>query len=70
MHYGRFLTYNVVGAVAWVGIFLFGGYFFGGIPFVEDNLMAVLAVVVLITIVPLVIEYIRHRRAARVAAAD
>jgi membrane-associated protein len=69
MHYGRFLEFNVVGAVAWVGLFVASGYFFGALPWVEKNLTLVLAAVVLITTVPIVWEWARTRRADRKAAA-
>lgn len=68
MDYVHFITYNMVGGVAWVGLFLFGGYLFGGIPFVENNLVLVLVAVVVITTIPIVVEYLRQRRISRQAA--
>ena len=62
MKYFKFLTYNVIGGIAWVGFFLFAGYFFGGIPFVEKNLTFVIYSIVLISFLPIVIEYIRTRK--------
>ena len=69
MHYRRFLEFNVVGAVAWVGLFVASGYFFGRIPAVEKNLTLVLIGVVIVTTIPIVIEYLRSKRADRRAAA-
>lgn len=69
MHYGRFLEFNVVGGVAWVGIFVAGGYFFGSIPAVAENLTLVLAGVVLVTLIPVFAESLRSRR-KHVAAGD
>jgi membrane-associated protein len=70
MEYVRFLAYNAVGAVTWVGLFLFGGYLFGGIPFVRKNFVLAILVVIVITTIPIVVEYVRQRRISHRAAAD
>jgi membrane-associated protein len=70
MEYSRFLAYNAVGAVAWVGLFLFGGYLFGGVPFVRQNFVLVIVAVIVITTIPIVVEYVRQRRISRRAVAD
>ncbi|MDO8949630.1 MAG: DedA family protein [Actinomycetota bacterium] len=71
MTYGRFLAFNVVGGVVWVAVFLFAGFFFGRIPWVEKNLTLVLLLFVVVTTIPIVIEYVRARRdAAREVAAS
>jgi membrane-associated protein len=57
MRYRRFATYNVVGAVAWVAICLFSGYRFGLIPLVHDNFEIVLIAIVLISVLPMAIEF-------------
>jgi len=69
MSYARFIVYNVVGGVAWVAICLFSGYFFGNLPFVRKNFSLVILVIILISIMPALIEYLRHRREAKRAAA-
>jgi membrane-associated protein len=61
MKYSRFLVYNVVGGMLWVGIFVFLGYFFGNIPFVQENFELVIVAIILISIVPMVIEFVRSR---------
>jgi membrane-associated protein len=61
MHYGRFISYNIVGAFLWTGIFIWLGYFFGNIPFVQENFELVIVVIILVSIVPMVIEYIRSK---------
>lgn len=61
MEYRRFLTYNVVGAFLWTGIFIWLGYFFGNIPFVQDNFELVIVLIILISVVPMAIEYVRGR---------
>jgi len=69
MSYGRFLAYNVVGGVLWVAICLFAGYFFGNLPFVKKNFSLVIVAIVLVSILPALVEYLRHRREAKRAAA-
>ena len=61
MHYGRFLSYNIVGAFLWTGIFIWLGYFFGNIPFVRENFELVIVVIILVSIVPMVIEFVRSK---------
>ena len=69
MSYVRFLAYNVVGGVLWVAICLFAGYFFGNLPFVKKNFSLVIVAIVLLSILPALVEYLRHRRDAKRAAA-
>jgi membrane-associated protein len=68
MDYKRFITFNVVGGVVWVAIFVFLGYLFGNIPFVKDNFEIVTLGIVFISILPMVFEYVRSRRHANAAA--
>lgn len=63
MHYGRFLRYNIIGAVVWVCLFSYAGYFFANIPIVKNNLSLVLAAIIIISILPAIIEIIRAKRA-------
>jgi membrane-associated protein len=62
MDYRKFVFYNVVGGVVWVGLFVFAGYFFGNIPTVERNFELVILVIIFLSILPPVIEYIRSRK--------
>ncbi|MBD9483612.1 DedA family protein [Pseudomonas sp. PDM14] len=64
MPYRRFATYNVVGAVLWVTLFSYAGYFFGNLPVVQSNLHYLIVAIIFVSILPGVIEIIRHRRAA------
>jgi membrane-associated protein len=64
MSYGHFITYNVVGGILWVGIFLFLGYFFGNLPFVQDNFSVVVIAIILISVLPMAYEFIKERRRA------
>jgi len=61
MGYKKFLHYNVIGGVSWISICLFGGYLFGNIPVVKHNFTIVILGIVVISIMPALVEYIRHR---------
>ena len=61
MTYPRFLTYNVVGGALWTIIFVWGGYFFGNLPFVKKNFSLVIVAIILLSVMPAVIEYFRAR---------
>jgi len=63
MHYGRFLAYNVGGAIVWVGLFVLAGYLFGNIPIVRDNFTAVIMAIIVLSVLPVVVEGWRARRA-------
>lgn len=65
MTYGRFLAYNVIGGLLWVSVCVFGGYFFGGLSFVKNNFTVVVLAIVFISLVPMLIEFARHRASAR-----
>jgi membrane-associated protein len=65
MRYRCFVTYNVAGAILWVGTCLLAGYFFGTLPFVRDNFGFVVVGIVLVSLVPAATEYIRYRRAPK-----
>jgi membrane-associated protein len=63
MRYTYFATYNVVGALTWVLSFLFAGYWFGQLPAIKRNFHIVIVAIVVISILPMVFEYVRARRA-------
>jgi len=65
MSYWKFISYNVIGGVGWVAIFSFGGYFFGNIPFVKKNFTFVILAIIIISLIPAIVEYFRHRRKNR-----
>ena len=69
MSYARFLLYNVVGGVLWVAVCLAAGYFFGNLPFVKQNFSVVILAIIAVSLLPAVVEYLRHRAQARRAAA-
>ncbi|OGY30521.1 MAG: hypothetical protein A3A57_00315 [Candidatus Woykebacteria bacterium RIFCSPLOWO2_01_FULL_41_12] len=62
MNYFWFLTYNVIGGLFWVGIFVFGGYYFGNIAFVQKNFSLVIVAIIIISLLPGIIEYLRHKK--------
>ena len=62
MSYPKFITYNVVGAVLWVGLFVPAGYFFGNIPTVRENFTLVILAIVALSVLPIALEAIRARR--------
>jgi membrane-associated protein len=61
MRYGKFIVYNVLGAIVWTSVFIFAGYFFGNIPIVRDNFGLVVIAIVLISVLPVGFELVRHR---------
>ncbi len=62
MSYPKFITYNVVGAVLWVGLFVPAGYFFGNIPAVRKNFTLVILAIIALSVLPIAVEAIRARR--------
>ena len=62
MTYGKFISYNIIGGLAWVALFTLGGYFFGNLPFVQDNFSFVIIAIIIISAMPAVIEFLRSRR--------
>lgn len=64
MTYWRFIGYNVIGGVAWIAACIFAGYYFGNLPVVRKNFSLVIVAIVFISILPGIIEYVRHRFAA------
>ncbi len=62
MSYSKFITYNIVGAVLWVGLFVPAGYFFGTIPVVQKNFTLVILAIVALSVLPIAIEAIKARR--------
>lgn len=62
MSYWRFISYNVFGGIFWVGLFSFGGYFFGTLPIVKNNFTLVIAAIIVISFLPMIVELFRHRK--------
>lgn len=62
MHYRLFVMFSALGSVAWISFFVLGGYFFGNIPVIKDNLTMMILVIILVSFVPALREFLRHRR--------
>ena len=62
MTYLKFISYNVIGGVLWIAVFIFGGYFFGNMPVVKNNFSLVIVIIIVLSVMPGVIEYLRQRK--------
>jgi membrane-associated protein len=62
MSYGHFISYNIVGGIVWPAICLFSGYFFANIPFVKDHFSLVAVAIILISVIPIGIEWLKGRK--------
>ena len=62
MDYKEFLTYNLIGGFLWVTGFLFAGYFFGTLPFMQENFHYTVVIIVLVSVLPVVYEFIKSKR--------
>jgi membrane-associated protein len=56
MHYGRFIAYNVLGGFIWIYFFLYAGYWFGGLPFIQRNFKLVILAIIIVSVLPIVWE--------------
>jgi membrane-associated protein len=70
MTYRRFLSYNVIGATVWVASLVYAGYLFGNIPWVKENLTVIVLAIVGISLLPVVIQWLRERRHRKGEAVD
>ena len=61
MTYGHFISYNLIGGILWVTLFTWGGYFFGTLPFVQQNFTLVVLAIIMISVMPAVVEVIKER---------
>lgn len=62
MAYRRFILYSIGGSIGWVLVFILGGYFFGNVPVVKANFTLVILAIIVISLLPGIIEYVRGRR--------
>lgn len=65
MSYPKFAFYNIAGAVLWVAVCVGAGYAFGNVPVVRDNFSLVAIGIVVVSVLPMVVEFIRYRRGPR-----
>ncbi|HEY5741455.1 MAG TPA: DedA family protein [Terrimicrobiaceae bacterium] len=59
MNYAKFIAYNVSGAFLWVGLFVGAGFFFGNLPFVQDNLKLVILGIIIVSVLPIAWEFFK-----------
>jgi membrane-associated protein len=68
MNFRHFITYTAIGGVLWVFLVTLAGYFLGSVPFIKNNIEVVLVGIVALSLIPMGIEFLRHRRQAKQAA--
>lgn len=61
MTYTKFIAFNIIGGVIWCAAFIYGGYFFGNLSFVKNNFSFVIMAIIIISVLPIFIEYFRQR---------
>ena len=61
MNYWRFTLYNILGSVAWISLFIAGGYYFGNLPIVKRNFTFVIFAIIIISVLPIVFEFFRQK---------
>src|SRR3989338_5518892 len=62
MRYGKFVSYNILGGILWVFLFVLGGYFFGNIPIVKENFTLAILAIIFLSLLPLILKFIKHRK--------
>ena len=66
MNFRQYFIYSSIGAILWAGVITIAGYYLGDIDIIKNNIEKVLILIVVLSVIPIVIEYIRHRNAKRV----
>ena len=64
MRYPRFLAFDIAGGLLWIGLFVFGGYFFGNIPAVKRNFELVIIAIIFVSVLPMIVHWLRERKRA------
>ncbi|MBI4809254.1 MAG: DedA family protein [Nitrosomonadales bacterium] len=62
MNYRLYVMYSIIGGVSWIGSLTLAGYFFGNIPIIKDNLTLMILVIIVISFIPAILEYLKHLR--------
>jgi membrane-associated protein len=62
MTYARFTFFNLVGGISWVGSLTLAGYLFGNLPWIQKNLTLVILAIIAISLIPLFIGWLQHRK--------
>lgn len=64
MSYSKFIAYNIIGAISWIGIFTIAGHFFSDLPVVKNNFTLVILAIIVVSLMPAIIEVIKSRRSS------
>ncbi|HZA03919.1 MAG TPA: VTT domain-containing protein [Propionibacteriaceae bacterium] len=70
MDFRKFIAYTAIGGVLWACGVTILGYYLGNIPFIRNNIEAVLILIVVVSVIPMVVEFLLHRRRAKAEAAE
>lgn len=62
MCYRRFLSFNIIGGIVWVALFMYAGYLFGELPFVKNNLSIMIIAIIFVSVLPAILEVWRNRK--------
>lgn len=62
MNYRLYVIYSIIGGVTWIGSLTLAGFFFGNIPFIKNNLTLMVLIIVVVSFIPAILEFIKHRR--------
>ena len=62
MCYKQFGLFNITGGIIWVSLFMYAGYFFGGLEVVQNNLKLLIVLIIVVSIIPGVVEVWRNRK--------
>lgn len=65
MHYPQFIAFNIIGGIVWVSLFTLAGFFFGNLSFIQENFHTAVIVIIFLSLVPVIIEVIKHRRESK-----
>tara|TARA_R110000868_G_scaffold69261_1_gene204142 strand:+ start:20242 stop:20886 length:645 start_codon:yes stop_codon:yes gene_type:complete len=60
MNYGKYMFYNILGAICWVCLFIYGGFLFGQMPVVKNNFSLVIIGIIIVSVLPIAFEVLRH----------
>jgi membrane-associated protein len=69
MTYPRFMAYNVIGGFIWIYFFTYAGFMFGNQPFVQKNFKLVILAIIILSVLPIVVEFVREWQKSRKARA-
>src|SRR3989339_303644 len=62
MQYSTFISFNIIGGLAWVSLFTFCGYLFGNLPYIKNNLSWVILIIIILSLLPILFEYLKAKK--------